>query len=370
MATVDELFEYISNESGDYEKFKIAFAELKAVDENIKNKTNSYGQPLLVYAIGYRREAIVGYLLAEGADVNIKGMGGRTPLHIAASLEDNWSIVISLINRDANVVNARDSLGNTPLHLAASQGALGIANLLIKNGAQIDAINLSGQTPLDLATSNGHTRVVKFLKGKVNPGISGQGTTPGRNELALNLDIAATPQGEPTIANLLIKNGATNRSRQTMSGLATSNEDIQVAGPLKTRINPEISEKGGSEEKDNTTSRPKSLLKNWKYGVAVIMPAIVGIIVGVGLVVAAGGLFAFGVSLPVVAATATIGGAGLVAASSYFVMGTVIAKSMNSKQTGTPTRKIFTFTNPVNQADGSTVAATTSYDKNVNKSSR
>ena len=60
-------------------------------------------------------------LLANGADVNAKGLFGWTPLHLAAQY-GHKEIVEYLIEKGGADVNAKGKYGLTPLHLAAQYG--------------------------------------------------------------------------------------------------------------------------------------------------------------------------------------------------------------------------------------------------------
>ena len=79
------------------------------------------------------------------------GDGGATPLHIACSYS-NADIVQLLLDKDANV-NLRDDGGDTPLHIACNrktftESTYNIVELLVKNGADVNAKNKDNQPPL------------------------------------------------------------------------------------------------------------------------------------------------------------------------------------------------------------------------------
>lgn len=57
--------------------------------------------------------------LREGADINARSGGGRTPLHSALAETGDLGVVIALLEGGA-AVNAPDSGGTTPLHIAAA----------------------------------------------------------------------------------------------------------------------------------------------------------------------------------------------------------------------------------------------------------
>jgi ankyrin repeat protein len=56
--------------------------------------------------------------------------------------------VKALAEKDASLVNSTDIAGNTPLHLAAKTGSLGMIELLLLKGADINAKNIQSNSPL------------------------------------------------------------------------------------------------------------------------------------------------------------------------------------------------------------------------------
>lgn len=53
--------------------------------------------------------------------------------------------------------------GWTVLHSAVNRGRKKIANLLLRNGANVDAANIYGETPLHWTTVNGYERIAQLL---------------------------------------------------------------------------------------------------------------------------------------------------------------------------------------------------------------
>lgn len=67
-----------------------------------------------------------------------------------------------LIDNGADV-NAAESFGFTPLHLAAYLGHANLTRVLINAGASLTGLNNDGSTPLHLAAKQNHFEVVKLI---------------------------------------------------------------------------------------------------------------------------------------------------------------------------------------------------------------
>ncbi len=105
---------------------------------------------------------IVKTLLAAGAEVNFKGLGGSTPLVHAAS-KGHIEIVKTLLAAKADV-NAENDSGDTALRYASINGYTEIVKILLAAGADINVVGTFGLTALKSALKNGHTEIVKLLR--------------------------------------------------------------------------------------------------------------------------------------------------------------------------------------------------------------
>mmetsp|Transcript_28648 Transcript_28648/g.50437 ORF Transcript_28648/g.50437 Transcript_28648/m.50437 type:complete len:216 (+) Transcript_28648:352-999(+) len=109
--------------------------------------------------------------LAEDPRPNIEmveGMFGRTPLFLAVYY-NRLEVFRHLIYDWKANVNCVDFNGWRPLHLACSLGKTNMAQILIRNGADVNAVTRQeGDTALHLAAINGHTLAVELLSREVS----------------------------------------------------------------------------------------------------------------------------------------------------------------------------------------------------------
>lgn len=115
----------------------------------------------LHHAVESRDGKLVALLLKAGAEVNAADSKGRTPLHGACEHADA-SVVETLLAHGARV-NAADSEGRTSLHMAAERKDLAIVRLLLSHGADPARKSRDGQTPTSIATQNGSDEIVRLL---------------------------------------------------------------------------------------------------------------------------------------------------------------------------------------------------------------
>jgi ankyrin repeat protein len=113
-------------------------------------------------------------LIARGADVTCADFAGRTPLHEAVDRNGGLLGIATLLLEKGAKVDARSTYpGQTPLHAAVLTGNKDIVQLLLKNGADPNAVGetegLFGSTvelfsPLKRAKEKGHKEVVEMLR--------------------------------------------------------------------------------------------------------------------------------------------------------------------------------------------------------------
>jgi uncharacterized protein len=123
------------------------------------------GFSLLGYACFFNQHAIARYLIVEKeANVNQPSANDLrvTPLHSACAIV-SYPLTQLLLDNGADV-NARQQGGLTPLHAAAHHGATELVRLLIENGADINAKTDAGETALSLAEGRSFSNTVNYLR--------------------------------------------------------------------------------------------------------------------------------------------------------------------------------------------------------------
>ncbi|UKZ79033.1 hypothetical protein TrVFT333_006784 [Trichoderma virens FT-333] len=144
-------------------------------DEIQADAKDEEGQTLLHYASRSGHEAIVKLLVEKGADIEVKGQYGWTPLLSAAAGDQygdtpllwaatgaNEAVIKLLVEKGANI-EVKNQIGRTPLACAAASGREAVVKLLVEKGADINAEHEGGETPLSLAVKWAHKAVVKLL---------------------------------------------------------------------------------------------------------------------------------------------------------------------------------------------------------------
>ena len=87
-------------------------------------------------------------------------------LIIKAAKSGDVATIKSLLNSDPSLIEARDKDGSTPLHCATWKGQEKAAALLVKEGANVNAVNQNehwGTTPLHAAAHANQAKIAQLL---------------------------------------------------------------------------------------------------------------------------------------------------------------------------------------------------------------
>ena len=144
---------------------------------NVKHDQSYDGLPPLAWAGAWGSTKAAELLIARGANVNGGNRLGSTPLHVAAY--NQKPAMVALLVRKGGDVNARTENGWTPLHKAMERLAVASANetppaeevamvvsvveLLLANGAAVDAQGSKVGMPIHMAALTGQKALVQML---------------------------------------------------------------------------------------------------------------------------------------------------------------------------------------------------------------
>ena len=145
------------------------------------------GDTALIAAIKKHHPEIVRYLIAKGADVNIKGSRGATPLGwsvrvcdsqiekelrshggISSDLPEFIEVVcrqnLQKLKQMRDQVDQVDGYGRTALHYAVLNGQVESVKLLLELRAKINMSDEDGVTPLKIAQEYNLKEIIRILK--------------------------------------------------------------------------------------------------------------------------------------------------------------------------------------------------------------
>ena len=139
---------------------------LKSIRSAGVNCQNEYGQNLLQEAIGANRDEVAVDLVSRGIDINHQDNRGMSPLHYCAQYLDIQ--IAELLLKNKADVNTVDSYGNNPLWTAVfnANDDCKMVRLLVKHGADANHKNKAGRSPIDFAQQIEDADMVKILLDK------------------------------------------------------------------------------------------------------------------------------------------------------------------------------------------------------------
>lgn len=201
----------------------------------------------LVEAARNRDKQAVRTLLNQQVDVNVRSHDGATALHWATHWND-LEIADLLIRAGANV-NAVNDFRTAPLSLACTNGNAVLVERLLKAGANPNAAIATGETPIMTCASTGSADAVRML---IARGADVNAKEPSQNQTPL---MWAAAEHHEDVVRTLIEHGADLQARTkkgfTALHFAAREGSLDVARLLlaagvdvNIRSQPDPSEKG------------------------------------------------------------------------------------------------------------------------------
>lgn len=199
--STEDLFLIFSNENvhdPSFQEFREIFAlqGKRKVTKIDNDEMIKKGEKALFFAVKNSNKNTVKLLLPHNVNLNAEFLDNFTPLTINT---DDSDITEMLIKQGAFMEHQTNPEGDTALHLAAKKGQLETVKVLLKNGANRNAINFLGRTPLFWASNELQKNVVEeLLKNGADPNIASFNGFP---PLTANTS-------DPDITRMLIMHGA------------------------------------------------------------------------------------------------------------------------------------------------------------------
>jgi ankyrin repeat protein len=199
-----------------------AVRALLDADPNLITARDGVGNSAVLLAIYYGKESVKELLLETGVELDI----------FEAAATGKSDHVAALLAQDASLANTYAPDGFTPLGLAAFFGRREVVELLLQQGADVNAVsrNVSGYTALTGAVAGGHREIVATLlaHGARADHRYGPGYTPLHE---------AAASGKLEIARLLLEHGADPNAHtddgKTPLALAVEKKQEETAALLR-----------------------------------------------------------------------------------------------------------------------------------------
>lgn len=159
---------------------------------------------------------IVRLLVEAGVDINFQDEQGETALHVAARFGHDECARILLIGnalQKADTELIENTYGWSPLFVASVDGNLGIVELLIEAGAELEGYDSSGWTAKEHASLRGHMTIALRLV---------EVTTAAEAES----DTSNNGSAAPSVSSSL--------SDRTSNGFGSLHQPLRITEPLKS----------------------------------------------------------------------------------------------------------------------------------------
>ena len=215
------------------------------------------------------------------AIMNARESGEDEKLCIHAAAEKGHQALVSFLLKNGAPVDSKTTSESTPLHYAARNGHFATAELLVASGADFNAVNLAGFTPLQEAAEQGHVDIVKLLLdhgSKVDERVNGMDVNrkgiSGSYRHLTPLHSAAL-RGHLAIVELLLDSGA-NVDSKDQEGATPLHFAALSNHPGMIRLL--VSRGANVDEVNDVGEKPLELATNRNHGYGLNKEAIVELV--------------------------------------------------------------------------------------------
>jgi len=136
--------------------------QLCAANPELVHAVDAKGFTPLILAAYNEQPAIVQFLLASGADINVQDAAGNTAL-MGVCFKGYKDIAKMLMDAGADV-NVRNSNGAPAITFAATFGHLQIAEWLLQHGADLSLRDSRGKSPVDHAVIQENEAMIELFQ--------------------------------------------------------------------------------------------------------------------------------------------------------------------------------------------------------------
>ena len=154
-------------------------------------------------AVEEKKMEVIKFLISQGCKVNTTNKANESPV-VLATMMHSMEIIQELTKRSELDVNVKGLKGKTPLHIVAATNNDKIAQMLLQHGADVNLKDTSGSTPLHMACYHGSFKVVESIF-KERP--ESQDTLLMQPDRSGNIPLMIakkSPNSSPEIINFLI----------------------------------------------------------------------------------------------------------------------------------------------------------------------
>jgi len=179
----------------------------------VRKNTSKSGE-VLALATKANFVVIVQLLVDAGVDLNFQDEQGETALHVAARFghtECARMLLKGFDSQNADTELREKTFGWTPLFIACVDGHLGVVDVLVKAGADLDRCDTSGWTCTEHAALRGHMDIARRLSEMAPPKLS-------------NL-VAAIKAAQPPSSSI---------AERKSNGPSNGNGHARITEPVKT----------------------------------------------------------------------------------------------------------------------------------------